>query len=356
MLNIPPQPSGWPVIGQDRPIGILRRSLRTGRLSHAYLFTGPEGIGKRTVAIALAMTVNCLGEIPAGQTWPDIPCLLCPSCARIMRGAHPDVSEMNLEIQAQLLGEGGKKGAPSRELRIDVVRDMQASIGLNPHSARRKVYIIGDADRLNEEASNCLLKTLEEPPDHSMLVLLAPDEDSVLPTISSRCVQLQFRPMSRSAVTSSLTSVWGAEEEQAETLAALSGGRLGYAVGLLGNEHALARRRSALEEAAILTGAPVLDRVEAAAKYARRYTDARAELFDMLDEWETWWRDVMVVKVGAGDLAVSVDQLSSLNSIARRTPVSKAASAVRLIQQTRKQLLENVNPRLALEALTLGLP
>jgi DNA polymerase-3 subunit delta' len=263
---------------------------------------------------------------------------------------------MNLEIQAQLLGEGGKKGAPSRELRIDVVRDMQASIGLNPHSARRKVYIIGDADRLNEEASNCLLKTLEEPPDHSMLVLLAPDEDSVLPTISSRCVQLQFRPMSRGAVASSLTSVWGAEEEQAETLAALSGGRLGYAVELLGNEHALARRRAALEEAAILTGAPVLDRVEAAAKYAKRYTDARAELFDMLDEWETWWRDVMVVKVGAGDLAVSVDQLSSLNSIARRTPVSKAASAVRLIQQTRKQLLENVNPRLALEALTLGLP
>lgn len=356
MLNIPTQPSGWPVIGQDRPIDILRRSLRTGRLSHAYLFTGPEGTGKRTVAIALAMTVNCLGEAPAGQPWPDVPCLLCPSCARIMRGAHPDVSEMNLEIQAQLLGEGGKKGAPSRELRIDVVRDMQASIGLNPHSARRKVYIIGDADRLNEEASNCLLKTLEEPPDHSMLVLLAPDEDSVLPTISSRCVQLQFRPMSRGAVASSLTSVWGAEEEQAETLAALSGGRLGYAVELLGNEHALARRRAALEEAAILTGAPVLDRVEAAAKYAKRYTDARAELFDMLDEWETWWRDVMVVKVGAGDLAVSVDQLSSLNSIARRTPVSKAASAVRLIQQTRKQLLENVNPRLALEALTLGLP
>ncbi|HEX8217873.1 MAG TPA: DNA polymerase III subunit delta' [Chloroflexia bacterium] len=356
MHNLPPQPSGWPVIGQDQPVGILRRSLRTGRLSHAYLFTGPNGIGKRTVALALAMTVNCLGEVPPGQPWPDVPCLLCPSCARIMRGAHPDVSEVNLEVQAQQQGESGKKGAPSRELRIDVVRDMQATLGLNPHSARRKVYLIGDADRLNEEASNCLLKTLEEPPEHSMLVLMAPDDEAVLPTISSRCVQLQFRPLSKALVASSLASVWGAEEEQAETLAALSGGRLGYAVGLIGNDQALARRRAALEEAALLTGAPVLDRVEAAARYAKRYTDARSELFDMLDEWETWWRDVMVVKVGAGDLAVSVDQLPSLNSIARRTPVAKAADAVRLIQQTRKQLLENVNPRLALEALTLGLP
>lgn len=356
MHNIPPQPSGWPIIGHDRPIGILRRSLRTGRLSHAYLFTGPAGIGKRTTAIALAMTVNCLGEAPAGQPWPDAPCLLCPSCSRIMRGAHPDVAEINLEVQAQLLGGDGKKSAPSREIRIDVIRDMQASIGLNPHSARRKVYLIGDADRLNEEASNCLLKTLEEPPDHSMLILLAPDEESVLPTISSRCVQVQFRPLSRQLVASSLVSAWGAEQEQADTLAALSGGRLGYAVELLGNDSALARRRSALEEAALLTGAPVLDRVEAAAKYAKRYTDARAELFDMLDEWETWWRDVMVVKAGVSDLAVSVDQLSSLNSIARRTPVTKAANAVRLIQATRKQLLENVNPRLALESLTLGLP
>ncbi|HEX8598677.1 MAG TPA: DNA polymerase III subunit delta' [Chloroflexia bacterium] len=356
MHNIAPQPSGWPVIGHDQPITILRRSLRTGRLSHAYLFTGPDGVGKRTVALALAMAVNCLGETPAGQPWPDIPCLLCPSCARIMRGAHPDVTEISLEAQTQLQGDSGKKGAPSRELRIDVVRDMQSSIGLNPHTARRKVYLIGDADRLNEEASNCLLKTLEEPPEHSMLVLLAPDEESVLPTISSRCVQVQFRPFSRSLVASSLTNVWGAEEEQAETLAALSGGRLGYAVDLLGNEQALSRRRSALEEAALLTGAPVLDRIEAAAKYAKRYTDARSELFEMLDEWETWWRDVMVVKVGASNLAVSVDQLPSLGSIARRTPVAKAAGAVRLIQQTRKQLLENVNPRLALEALTLGLP
>jgi DNA polymerase-3 subunit delta' len=273
-----------------------------------------------------------------------------------MRGAHPDVTEINLAVQAQQQGESGKKGTPSRELRIDVVRDMQATLGLNPHSGRRKVYLIGDADRMNEEAANCLLKTLEEPPEHSMLVLMAPDEESALPTISSRCVQLQFRPLSRSLVASSLASVWGAEEEQAEMLAALSGGRLGHAVGLLGNDQALARRRAALEEAALLTGAPVLDRVEAAARYAKRYTDARSELFDMLDEWETWWRDVMVVKVGASDLAVSVDQLPSLNSIARRTPVAKAADAVRLIQQTRKQLLENVNPRLALEALTLGLP
>ena len=354
--SIPVQPSGWPLIGHDRPIDLLRKSLRTGLLSHAYLFTGPEGVGKHTAAIALAMTVNCQGDVPAGQPWPDVPCLLCPSCSRIMRGGHPDISEINLEVQAQALGDTGKKAAPAKELKIDIVRDMQSSLGLSPHNARRKVYIIGDAARLNEEASNCLLKTLEEPPSHSMLILLAPDEEAVLPTISSRCVQVQFRPLSRTLVAHSLSDVWGAEEEQAEMLAALSGGRLGYAVGLLSDDGALSRRRSALEEAALLTGAPVLDRVEAAAKLARRFTDARSELYDMLDEWETWWRDVMVVKAGVQELAAGVDQLPSLQSIARRTPVAKAADAVRLIQATRTQLLENVNPRLALEALTLGLP
>lgn len=354
--DIPPQPSGWPLIGNDLAVQMLRRSLRTGQLSHAYLFLGPDGVGKRTLALALAMTVNCLGEKAPGQEWPDVPCLLCPNCSRIARGAHPDVSEINLHVQAQVGGEAGKKGPQSRELKIDIIRDMQATVGLSPHSARQRVHIIGDADHLNDEASNCLLKTLEEPPRHTMLILPAPDQESVLPTISSRCVQVHLRPLPRSLVTSSLQDVWGAEEEQAATLAALAGGRLGYAVSLLADREAMSRRRAALEEVSALTGAPILARVEAAARYAKRYTDSRPELFEMLDEWEAWWRDVLVVKADAPELATSADQISALQSLARRTTVQGAAGAVRLVQQTRKQLLENVNPRLALEALTLGLP
>lgn len=355
-LQIPPQPSGWPLIGHDKAIGTLRRSLRTGQLSHAYLFLGPIGVGKHKLALTLAMTVNCMGEKPPGQEWPDVPCLLCPSCSRIARGAHPDVAEINLAVQAQASGEAGKKGVHSRELKIEIIRDLQASVGLSPHSARRRVYIIGDADHLNEEASNCLLKTLEEPPTHTILILLANDEEAVLPTISSRCVQVPVRPLSRAIVAASLKAVWGAGDEQAETLAALSGGRLGYAATMLDDQAAMSRRLEALEQASGLSGASILERVEAAARYAKRYTDARSELFDMLDEWEAWWRDVLVVKANAAELVAAVDQLPALQITAQRTSVYGAASAVRLVQQTRLQLQENVNPRLALEALTLGLP
>ncbi len=353
--NISPQPSGWPIIGHDTAVGTLRRSLREGRLSHAYLFTGPEGVGKHTLAMLLAMAVNCQGERPAEHAWPDVPCLLCPSCSRIARGAHPDISEINLLVQAQTLEEG-KKGAPAKELKIDIIRNMQSAVGLNPHSAERKFYLIGDADRLNPEASNCLLKTLEEPPAHSVLILLAPDAESVLPTISSRCVQVQLRPLPRALTAAGLKEAWGAEDEQATTLAAHSGGRLGYAVGLLSDREAMQRRRAALEEVSLLVGAPVLDRIEAASRYAKRFSDARPELFEMLEEWEAWWRDVLVVKASAPELAAGADQMQALQALARRTTLQGAADAVRLVQRTRRQLMENVNPRLALEALTLGLP
>jgi DNA polymerase-3 subunit delta' len=233
---------------------------------------------------------------------------------------------------------------------------MQATVGLRPHSARRKVYILGDADRLNEESSNCMLKTLEEPPSHTMLILLAPDEASVLPTIASRCLHVPLRPLSRTLVAASLTQVWSAEQEQADVLAALSGGRMGYAVSMLGDRDGMDKRRSALEKASLLMGATISDRINAATEFAKMFTDARADLYSMLDTWEAWWRDVLVVKAAAPELACNVDQMQTLSSVANRVPANRASAAVLLVQQTRQQLLENVNPRLALEALTLGLP
>ncbi len=355
--NLQAEPSGWPIIGHDRAIHMLRSSLRTGRLSHAFLFTGPEGIGKRTLAMAFAMTLNCQSEPPAGQTWPSAPCGLCSSCSRIAHGTHPDIVEVNLESQARAISESGKgKAVPAKELKIDIIREMQQNVGLSPHSGRWKVYIIGDADRMNEEASNALLKPLEEPPGHSILILLASDEGSVLPTISSRCMQVPLRGLSRSLLASRLVEDWGVDSEQAVTLAALSGGRLGYAVGLHSERDAFAKRRGHLEEMALLSGAPIVDRINAATRYAKLFTDARSDLYAMLDTWENWWRDVMVVKAAAPELATSIDQLTTLQSLAGKVTLKQASEAIALIQRARQQLLDNVNPRLALESLALNLP
>ncbi len=349
----------WPVIGHERAIAMLRRSIRDGMLSHAYLFTGPQGTGKRTLAIAFAMTLNCEAGDPSIESSPDLPCGLCSSCQRILHNTHPDVVEVSLETQANALAQSSGKGkvAAPKELKIDTIREMQANVGLRPYVGRWKVYIIGDADRLNEEAANCMLKTLEEPPQHTILVLLASSEDAVLPTISSRCIQVPLRALSRTRVKESLQQSWGVEDgDKAELLAALSGGRLGYAVGLLGDGSALDSRRSALQELALLSKATVSDRMEAAARYAKQFTEARSALYTMLDTWEAWWRDVLVVGARAEELTANIDQSQAVASSANRNTPGQAAAAIRLIAESRQQLMENVNPRLALESLALGMP
>ena len=183
---------------------------------------------------------------------------------------------------------------------------MQTTVGLSPHSGRWKIYIIGDAERLNEEASNCLLKTLEEPPAHTILILLAPDESSVLPTVASRCFVVPVRNLPTREVAQALEEQWDADREQAELMAALSSGRIGYAVSLLEDRESLSRRRKALEELALLAGAPAVERVNVATKLAKMFTEVRPELYEMLDTWEGWWRDVLLVASSTQELVTNV--------------------------------------------------
>lgn len=362
MIGADLAPSGgasWPVVGHSHAVEMLRRSIRLDWLSHAYLFTGPAGIGKRTLAFAFAMTLNCQGGDPNAAGAPDLPCGLCSSCQRILHGTHPDVVEVSLETQAQALAQasGKPKGPAPKELRIDTIREMQATVGLSPYSGRWKVYIIGDADRLNEEAANCMLKTLEEPPQHTVLVLLASDESAVLPTVSSRCVQVPLRGLGREEIARALQSRWGLSDPQrAELFAALAGGRLGHAVGLMSTPDALASRRDYLQELSLLSKATIADRIEAAARYAKELTDDRTALFAMLQTWEAWWRDVLVAGARASELVANVDQSQALGAAAGRHSPAKAAEAIGLIADTRLQLQENVNPRLALESLALKMP
>lgn len=356
-LIFEPQPHGWPLIGQDQAVKLLRAGLRSANVSHAYMFTGPDGIGKHTLAMVFALTLLCQAAPPEGQPYPDQPCGICVSCSKVMRGAHPDLGEINLETQTQALAEsGGRSGrGPAKELRIDSIREMQASVGLSPYMGRWKIYIIGDAERMNEEASNALLKTLEEPPSHTIIMLLSPDEVSVLPTIASRCFVVPLREMPRAQIANALKKYWDEEDEQAELGAALAGGKLGYAAALLSDRDGLDRRKKALQELSVLSAAQINDRVSSAAQYAKMFTDSRPELYELLQHWEGWWRDVIAVQT-APELVSNVDQMQVLQSSARKYTPRSAMRAITLVQETRQQLMENVNPRLALESLVLGIP
>ena len=178
----------WTDLRAHQPqVAMFRRALQRGRTAHAYLFVGPSGVGKRTVALRIAQCLFCQRHAPEELE----ACGDCPACRQVRSGTHPDLLTIGLppgkkELPiAALLGEGDKRG------REGLLRDLS----LKPMSATRRIAIIDDADRMSEESANALLKTLEEPPPGAILFLISPSRDSLLPTIRSRCQPLQFGPL-----------------------------------------------------------------------------------------------------------------------------------------------------------------
>src|SRR5437773_3671449 len=178
--------------GHDRVVGKFRRALTKGRLASTFLFVGPAGVGKRTFALKLAQGLLC----ERAEAERLDPCGECPSCHQVASLNHPDV-----EIVAK---PADKAFIPLELLIGDAEHRMRAglcySIALKPYSGRRKVAIIDDADYLNKEGANCLLKTLEEPPPYSVLILIGTSEQRQLPTIRSRCQIVRFQPLAESDV------------------------------------------------------------------------------------------------------------------------------------------------------------
>lgn len=204
------------VIGQDRAINILGKTLGRGRLPSAYLFTGESGIGKRLTAINLAKSVNCMSPVPFSGGAEDA-CDACPSCRKIDAGIHPDVLMVT----------------PSRsEIRVDEIRAVEDALSLRPFEGKRKVVIIDDAEAMNQPAANAFLKTLEEPPDLSLIILVASNPDLLPETVRSRCSRVRFTPLSDEDCGLVLGRASGFAQPGEDTLRAavrLSMGRPGFA-------------------------------------------------------------------------------------------------------------------------------
>ncbi|MCH7608577.1 MAG: DNA polymerase III subunit delta', partial [Chloroflexi bacterium] len=191
------------VHGHELAVRTFEAALKSGRLHHAYLFSGPAHVGKTTLATQLAQAVNCTGSDP--------PCGACGPCVRIGAGMHADVVTIEIDPDAT---EGART-----VISIDAVKDLIASAHLRPYEGRTRVYIVQSADRLSQDAANALLKVLEEPPPDVLLLLLTDNPDGVLPTIRSRCQLIELRPLPVARVAELLRDEHGAGEEQAEMLA-----------------------------------------------------------------------------------------------------------------------------------------
>ena len=329
--------ASWSVVGHDATLRLLGQALAQDRLAHAYLLAGPPHVGKSTLALDLARAVNCQGPAP--------PCGACGQCQRISLGRHTDVVVLGVE-----------EVAGHKAISIDAVRDLQHQAHLKPYEGACRVFIIEGAELLTEAAANALLKNLEEPPDQVLLVLTTVDPELLLPTIRSRCQQLDLRPLPETRVAEALESRWGASPEEAGRLARLCRGCIGWAIQALQDPAILETRARRLERVAALSSASLEERFAYAADLAALMPQQRTALRETLDVWATWWRDALIAQAGSPELALDQEGVEAPIPRAWGLTSTKVAQAIRDILHVQQLLEANVNPRLALEGLMLSLP
>ncbi len=328
--------------GQDPLLRHIDRSLKGGMYAHASLLVGPPHVGKGTLAINIAQAVNCL--LPE-----DAPCGQCIQCRHIASGQHADVLVIGLQ-------RSGEDGPPRREIGIDTVRDVQRQVSLKPYEGSHRVFIFDGAEHMSEEAANALLKTLEEPPPQVLMVLLASQEEALLPTIRSRCRRMELRPMPLTDVAKDLAANYSVTEEEAEKLARLSAGCLGWAISAVSDPSIMEKRQEGLDRITQLSKASLEDRFSYANDLASLFSRSREEAKEALYLWLRWWRDLLLIKEGAGEFIYNIDRTDALNSIALILTTDQVLGFLKAVLRTLEALDQNANSRLALEVLMLNLP
>ena len=329
---------GWNIVGHEHSIDILRRTLLAQQVRHAYLLIGPPRIGKSLLAQRFAQTLLCTGGSDAHVAPPD-PCNTCLSCRKVLHGNHPDVHVVTREPGKQFIV-------------IEQIRALQSDSARRTLEGRRNIFIILNAHEMNAQAANCLLKTLEEPEPDVILILTVPDASLLLPTILSRVQQIPMQLLTASQIKRALTEQWQVEAGEADVVAALAAGRMGWAVQAVEDEEMLEERAAQLEFLAQLPTMNKVQRFDLAQKLSTDGEKARA----ILDLWLLWWRDMLLAANGCLDLTVNVDLRSTLQTQATKFGSSQSEHMVRSILQTMESIAQNVNVRVALEVLMLDIP
>ncbi|MGD9142530.1 MAG: AAA family ATPase [Dehalococcoidia bacterium] len=329
----------WQVTGQDQIVTLLKRSLETGVLAHAYLLVGPAHVGKTTLAVDLAMALNC--------EQADPPCQECSSCSKIQAANHPDVQVIGLLKNSE--------SAEAKLISIDQIKELQHTASLPPFEGKHKAFIINGAELMSVDAANCLLKTLEEPVGGVTFILLSVNDKLLPETVVSRCQRLELRPMSTNDVTTVLTTNPGSPEERARLLAGLSRGCLGWALAAAADESLLEHRNESLDMMLAVLDSSYTERFDAVNRMASQFTRNRAAVYDTLELWGDFWRDVLLARLECNDLITSIDRKHEIMEIAGRYRLKQITSSIKSIRTAAEQLARNANPRLVLEVLMLDI-
>ncbi len=316
----------WDIIGHDWAVRRLRRAIEQGQLAQSHLFVGPPSIGKATLALALARAL--LGHNDRAR-------------ALVNQRRHPDL----LWVEPADEGEA---------IKVEQIRELLHALTLAPVESRHRIAIVNDAHLITESGQNAILKTLEEPNPSVVIVLTAPNTDTLLPTIVSRCQLLNLRPAPVRAVEEALLAR-GVAGERAALIARLSRGRIGWALRAIEDDAMLEARAERLRDLRDLLTAGRTQRFAYAEKLARAEPSHVAQT---LEDWLLLWRDVARAtgREASPEALVNADQRDWIAQLANALSIAQVAALLRAISQTLQYLDRNVNPRLALDVLLLKLP
>lgn len=316
------------IIGHENIIGHMKQAIRTGKVSHAYILDGPELSGKRMLADAFAMALQC--EIPGEEA-----CLSCRSCKQALSGNQPDILVLQQE-KPTVIAVG------------EVRKQINDTVDIRPYSSRYKIYIIENAQKMNEAAQNALLKTLEEPPAYAVFLLLTTSSAGFLPTIRSRCVTLRLQAVADDVIRAYLMKTCRVPDYQADICTAFAQGNVGRAIRLVSSDTFHEQKEQMLKSVRLLPDA----KPHEAADWVSEFSSWKEDVFVYLELLLFWYRDVLLMKAEqtAKHLIFS-DREQEIRRQAEAWSYAKIGHILEQIRLAADRIRANVNRELVLEVL-----
>lgn len=329
------------IIDQKQPIQILTTLIKKGTIPHALLFTGIEGVGKLAAAMTFAMACNCTTQINNQKNSQDIsgPCDQCRSCKKIKSDNHPDIIHIK----------------PSGHfIKIAQIRSLCQILAMKPYEARYRVVIISDSQAMNPQACNALLKALEEPPDHTILILMAMQRSDLLQTIVSRCQHIRFSPIPPKIIKEHLVQEKGVDPDEAMIIAAMANGSLAKAVSMSQTKWINRRdwliKAIGLDQPESLSSKPI----GLILAFAERLSKNKGTLLDSLEIIKTWVRDLVLYKYHPEKI-INKDLTDTIRDASQKINVKNLFLQIEAIQSAQKNIQSNANLRLTLDVMAMRL-
>lgn len=319
------------IIGQEEVVGLLKRSVSDDRVGHAYIFTGPVGIGKKTIAHEFAGLLLCQHSTAQGA------CGSCTPCLMYERDSNPDYRRIDTE---------------EASIGVDTIRELQADVVIKPRHSSRKVYIVEDADKMTDQAQNCLLKTFEEPPSYVVVILIASNYERLLETIKSRAQRVNFKRYSDQQVLQAVKEKLGQTSEQACLAVEYSDGNIGMALELSDSKSFQLMRNSIFE----LIGAVGRGEMDSTLELVNLFDANKDRVNLMLDIMLHYYRDILVMlSTGNEKILINSDKRDIIINNVREYRSRKVIESIRAIEETRRALKGYANYTFAIDNLLIKL-